>query len=282
MISPLDTRIAFFGGAARPVVIDAICKLAKAGYTVIAASHDPRESVPLREAGIRFVSDRFEAVSQSDVIITSLRFPADVEELYLGTNGLLELMDAGSHAIDLSISTPQLAREIQAMAAVSDIDVLDAPIINFGQHEDACVFVGGMPEAQKVLSPLFPYFAPNILTQSDAGEGQFACMMSTIALAGSIMGAVEAMAMAHIAGFDDSAAVGVLASTAGASRSLVDYIPRVLTRDYTGSISVHEFLDALEVALDAADAFEVTIPLTETAFQLYNLLSVVGGDEMNI
>ena len=282
MISPLDTRIAFFGGAANPAVIDAVVNLANAGYSIVVASHDPRESVALRAAGCRFVGDRFEALSQCDIVMTSLRVPADVESLYLGDNGLLELMDAGSHAIDLSISTPQLAREIQTMGAISDIDVLDCPIMSLGQHEDTCVFVGGTPEAQAVLSPLFPYLAPNVLPQTDAGEGQFACMMSTIALAGSIMGTVEAMALAHIAGFDENNAVNVLATTAGASRALVDYVPRVIAHDYSGKIRVHEFLDALEVALDAAEAFDLTIPLVETAFQLYNLLSVVGGDEMNI
>lgn len=282
MISPLDTHIAFFGGAAKPAVVDAIVRMADAGYDVVAASHDPREAVELRNAGIPFVNDRVEALHDCQVVVTSLRTPEDVENLYLGDNGLLELMEPGTFAIDLSFSSPQLAREIEAMAAVSDIEVLDAPVVNLGEHEETIAFVGGNPKTIEVLSPLFPFLAGNVMPQSAPGEGQFAAMISYISLAGALMGTIEAISLAHIAGFPKKAAVNALASSAGGSRALVDYVPKVLAHDYSGSIKVTEFLDALEVALDAADALEVTVPMVETAYQLYELLSIVGGDELNI
>ena len=128
MISPLDTRIAFFGGAAQPAVVEAIVKLKTAGFDVVVASHDPREAPALRDAGVTFIDDRMEALLGSQVVITSLHTSADVENLYLGDEGLLELMDPGTFCIDLSVSSPRLAREIQAVAAVSDIEVLDRRI----------------------------------------------------------------------------------------------------------------------------------------------------------
>ena len=134
MISPLDTRIAFFGGSAQPAVIEAIAKLKMSGFDVVVASHDPREAPALREVGAVFIDDRMEALLGSQVVITSLRTTAEVENLYLGDEGLLELMDPGTFCIDLSISSPRLAREIQAVAAVSDIEVLDAPIVCVGEH----------------------------------------------------------------------------------------------------------------------------------------------------
>ena len=282
MISPLDTRIAFFGGAAQPAVVEAIVKLKTAGFDVVVASHDPREAPALRDAGVTFIDDRMEALLGSQVVITSLHTSADVENLYLGDEGLLELMDPGTFCIDLSVSSPRLAREIQAVAAVSDIEVLDAPIVCVGEGEQAVVFVGGDPQTQSTLSPLFPFFAPIVMPQEAAGDGQFAAMISIIALAGSLMGTVEAMSLAHIAGFPEKNALNVLASTSGGSRALIDYIPRVLGHDYTGRINIATFLDMLDVALDAAEEFEVTIPMTETAYQLYELLQAVGGEEMSI
>ena len=282
MISPLDTRIAFFGGAAQPAVIEAIAKLKVSGFDVVVASHDPREAPALREAGATFIDDRMEALLGSQVVITSLRTTADVENLYLGDEGLLELMDQGTFCIDLSISSPRLAREIQAVAAVSDIEVLDAPIVCVGEHEQPVVFVGGDPQTQQTLSPLFPYLAPVIMPQESAGDGQFAAMISIIALAGSLMGVIEAISLAHIAGFPEKSALNVLASTSGGSRALVDYAPQVLSHDYTGLINIASFLDMLDVALDTAEELEVTIPMTETAYQLYELLQAVGGEEMNL
>ena len=282
MISSLDTRIAFFGGANNAAAVEAIVKLIGAGFDVVVASHDPREAPALRDAGASFVADRLEAITGCQIVITSQRSAADVENLYLGDEGLLEMMDAGTYAIDVSMSSPGLAREIQAVAAVSDIEVLDAPIINLGDHEQAISFVGGDPETQNILAPLFPYLAPTVMPQAQAGEGQLAAAVSVIALAGSLMGAVEAMALANISNFPKNSALNVLSSTAGGSRALVDYIPQVLGYDFSGRISVSSFLAALEVALDCADTFDVTMPMTETAYQLFELLSVVGGEEMNI
>lgn len=282
MISPLDTKVAFFGGAANTAAVQAVIKLADAGYDVVTCSHDPREAVLLRDAGISFVDDRYEAVEGCQVVITSLRGPDDVEALYLGESGLLELMSPGSYAIDLTFSTPQLAREVAAVAAISDIEVVDAPIVALGEKEQPIAFVGGSPETLELLSPLFPFLAPAVMPQSDAGEGQLAAMIAYISLAGALMGAVEALSVARIAGFSESAAINVLASSAGGSRALVDYVPRMLAYDYTGNIKVSTLLDVLDVALDAAEALDVTVPMVETAYQLYELLSLVGGDELNI
>lgn len=282
MISPLDTRITFFGGAANPAVIGAMVKLKTAGFDLVVASHDPREAPALRDAGATFIDDRMEALLGSQVVITSLHTSADVENLYLGDEGLLELMDPGTFCIDLSFSSPRLAREIQAVAAVSDIEVLDAPIINVGEHEQPMMFVGGDPQTQELLSPLFPYLTPMVMPQESAGDGQFAAMICIIALAGSLMGAVEAVSLAHIAGFPEKNALNALASTSGGSRALVDYIPQVLRHDYSGHIDIATFLDMLDVALDIAEELEVTIPMTETAYQLYELLQAVGGEDLNI
>ena len=282
MISPLDTRIAFFGGAARIAAIEAVVQMKNAGYDVVAASHDPREAPLLQAAGIPLVTSRAEALDDAQVVLTALANPHDVEDLYLGENGLVELVDEGTYLVDLSVSTPQLAREIHAVASVSDVFAVDAPVVNLGEREQAVAFLGGDAEALDALSPLYPYLAPAVYPQSDAGEGQFAAMVANIALAGSLMGAVEAMALAHIAGFSDKAALSAIAGSSGGSRALIDYIPRVMAQDFSGRLSVSEFLETLGVALDAAESLDVTIPMVETAYQLYELLSMVGGDDLNV
>lgn len=282
MISSLDTRIAFFGGAANIAAIEAVAQLAAAGFEVVAGSHDPRESQVLAAAGVSYESDRVELLRSSQVVLTSLATPQDVEEAYLGEQGLLELVDPGTYVVDLSFSTPQLARELHAVGAISDVYVVDAPVVNLGEHEQAISYVGGDKEALEALSPLFPYLAPTVYPQQAAGEGQQAAMLAHIALAGALVGAVEAVAMARINGFSDKAALTALAASSGGSRALIDYIPKVLARDFSGRISVAEFLDALDVVLDASEANEVTLPMVETAYQLYELLSTVGGAELNI
>lgn len=282
MIEPSETRIAFFGGAASETAVAAVTRLYNAGYDVVVADHDPRESVALHDAGVPLASSRAEALEGARVVLTSCADSSDVEELYLGENGLLELMSPGMCAIDLSFSSPNLAREIHAVAAISDIEVMDAPLVNLGEKERSCIFVGGTPELQRQYAPLFPYIAESIFAQDEAGEGQLAAMIAYIALAGSIMGAVEAYSVARVSGLSANKALAVLAETSGGSRALVEYLPRAIGHDYAGHLKVSTFLEALSVALESAEELDITVPMLETAYQLYELLSVVGGDELNI
>ena len=282
MFTSLDTRIAFFGGACNIAALEAVVRLVDAGYEVIAGQHDPREGVILNDAGVHTFQSRIEATQGVQVILTSCAHPEEVENLYLGDNGLLEVAEPGTFFIDLSLTTPRLAQEIQAMAAVNDLTFIDAPLLNVGEQEQAVCFMGGEPEAIELISPLLPYLAPTVRPLGSPGEGQLSAVMVIIALAGSLMGTIEAMAMAHICGFDTRSALDALASTGAASRALIDYVPRVLNYDFTGRMSIHEFIDFLDTALLASEDMDVTLPMVETAFQLSDLLSVVGGDSMNV
>ena len=278
----IDTQIVFFGGAVNPPALEAIVKLKQAGFDVIDAQHDSREAAVLRTVGIPHIADRATAVNECQVVVSSCATSAEVEDLYLGDDGLLELLDSGTVCIDASFSSPRLAREIQALAATRDIFFIDAPITALGEKEESLVFVGGDAQAREEASPLFPYLAHKVVLQDGPGAGQMAALVAYVGLAGSIMGTVEAISIGHIAGFAGSDAVNALASTSAGSRALVDYAPKMLLHDYDGRIDVHRFLDALDVVLDLAEECDVSVPLVETVYQLSELLSTVGGDNLNI
>ena len=281
-MDPADTQVVFFGGAVNPAALEAVVKLKQAGFYVIDAQHDSREAAVLRTVGIPHVADRATAVNECRAVITSCATGADVEDLYLGDDGLLELLDSGTLCIDASFSSPRLAREIQALAATRDVFFIDAPITALGEKEESLVFVGGDAAAREEASSLLPYLAHKIVVQDGPGAGQMAALVAYVGLAGSIMGTVEAISIGHIAGFSGSDAVNALASTSAGSRALVDYAPKMLLHDYDGRIDVHRFLDALDVVLDLAEECNVSVPLVETVYQLSELLSTVGGDSLNI
>lgn len=281
-VEPSGKRVVFFGGAVNPSTLEALVRLKKAGYDVVDAQHDSREAAVLREAGVPHIPDRMTAVNDCAFVVSSCATSADVEELYLGDGGLLELLGEGACCIDASFSSPRLAREIQAMAAVGDIAVVDAPITSLGEKEGSVMFVGGDEAGRERAAELLPFLADKISPQEAPGDGQMAALVACIGLAGSLMGMIEAVSLAHIAGFSESKSIDALASTSAGSRALVDYAPKTMLHDYEGKISVHRMLDALDVVLDLTEELDVTAPLVETVYQLYDLLATVGGDDLNI
>ena len=282
MISPQDTKITFFGGANNRAALRAVKNLVGAEYSITVCDHDPREATYLASYDMHYVESRHDAIKNSQIILTSCATPTDLEELYFGENGLLELMEPGQYAIDLSFSTPQLAREIYAMATVNEIGVLDAPIVNVASKEQTLAFIGGDKLLIDKLAPLFPYLAPKISIQENPGDGQLAAVLSMITFAGSIFSTVEALAIQRVAGFSNKNALGVLSLSCGNSAALHDYAPRIKSHDYSGVISVETFIDYLDVILDTAEDLELTLPMIETIHHLYHLLAVVGGEDLNV
>ena len=53
-----------------------------------------------------------EIAQQTNVIISMVGYPSDVEEIYLGEQGLIECSKEGTLLIDMTTSTPSLAMKI--------------------------------------------------------------------------------------------------------------------------------------------------------------------------
>ena len=65
---------------------------------------------------------------KADIIITMVGYPSDVEEIYLGENGILRHAKEGAFVIDMTTSKPSLAKKIAEKAKEKSIHALDAPV----------------------------------------------------------------------------------------------------------------------------------------------------------
>src|SRR5207244_1900894 len=64
----------------------------------------------------------------SDVVFAIVGFPADVREVFLGTNGALAGSKQGTILVDMTTSEPSLAVEIYNAAKAKGVHALDAPV----------------------------------------------------------------------------------------------------------------------------------------------------------
>ena len=79
----------------------------------------------LAEAGFA----RVEEPASADVVITYCSSQTALEDLYFGDDGVVEQAAPGSLVIDLSPMTPSFAREVNAVATVSDLVMVEAPLV---------------------------------------------------------------------------------------------------------------------------------------------------------
>ncbi len=146
----------------------------RAGFPM--AVYDAREFAtrPLLEGGARLATSPAEVAAVSDVILSSVPGPPEVEEIALGRYGILSGVSPGDVYVDLSTSRPSLIREIGKAFEQKGAHVLDAPVLASpadAADREVVVMPSGDKEIYEQLLPVFESFADKIVYQGDLGMG---------------------------------------------------------------------------------------------------------------
>ena len=103
--------------------------LQKAGHTLHVYNRTKDKASALLEAGATWHDSAGSAAAVADVVITILGFPIDVETTYLGTGGIIERAQPGALLIDMTTSSPVLARKIADAAAARGLASLPSGLL---------------------------------------------------------------------------------------------------------------------------------------------------------
>ena len=99
--------------------------LLDAGFDVTVHNRTREKAEALLARGAHWADTPAQAAAQADVVLTMVGYPTDVEDVYLSTEGLIRTARKGAWLIDLTTSSPQLARDIHDAAEVEDKHAFD-------------------------------------------------------------------------------------------------------------------------------------------------------------
>ena len=121
--------------------------------------HDIRREAATRhlEAGAAWADTPRQVAEASDIVLTSLPGPTEVEAVVLGEDGVAEGLTAGKVYLDLSTSTPGMIRRIYQDLSARGIHVLDAPVSGGprgAQTRNLAIWVGGDREVYERCKPV--------------------------------------------------------------------------------------------------------------------------------
>lgn len=223
-----------------------------------------------------------DVAAASDVVITIVGYPKDVEETYLGAGGIIERAKAGTILIDMTTSSPTLAGEIAAKAAEKGIAVLDAPVSGGdvgARTAKLSIMVGGTEEAFAAALPLFQLMGESIVRQGGPGAGQHTKMCNQIAIAATMLAVSESLAYAKASGLDAKRVLSSIGTGAASSFLLNNLGPKMLNDDYAPGFYVHHFIKDMSIAIAEAERMKLDLPALALAKQLYEKLAAGGFGE---
>ena len=257
--------------------------LLAAGYRLTVYTRTAAKAETLVERGAEFASSIAALASLSDIIVTMVGFPHDVEQVYLGEAGVLAHARPGSYCIDMTTSRPDIAVRIARDAQARGIHALDAPVSggDIGAREARLsIMVGGEHDTFLAMLPYLQCMGSKIVFQGSAGSGQHCKMCNQITIAATMIGVCESMAYARRAGLNPEMVLQSISSGAAASWLLDNLAPRMMAADFAPGFYVKHFIKDMRIALESASMMGLDMPGLALARQLYEQLSDRGADHL--
>jgi len=175
------------------------------GYAGIAYTRTKEKASGVLDKGAKWADNVAMLASKSDVIITMVGYPQDVREVYFGDKGILAYAKPGSFLVDMTTTSPSLAKEIYETAEQLKLYAVDAPVSGGdvgARNASLSIMTGGDKEACDALMPVWEAMGKIIVYQGNAGSGQHAKMCNQIVIAGTMVGMCESLIYARKAGLD--------------------------------------------------------------------------------
>lgn len=254
-----------------------------AGYDLTVHNRTKAKADALISRGAHWAESPAAAAKDADVVFTMLGYPSDVEDVYLSTDGLIRAAKKGAWLVDLTTSSPQLARDIHDAAEVEDKHAIDCPVTGGegGAVAGTLTLILGAAEAD--IAPILPVlqtFSSKMFYFGGAGKGQTAKLCNQVSLASCMVGWADALALAEQGGLDADKMLEMVGSGMGSSCALAELAPRALEGDWKPGFLVEHMRKDIGLALQQSEDLDITLPGAETAYTLFDMLCQIGGKRM--
>jgi 2-hydroxy-3-oxopropionate reductase len=253
--------------------------LLEAGHELVVHNRTRTKAERLAQRGARAADSPREVAEGSDVIITMLPGPPQVEEVVAGDGGLLEGAREGSLIIDMSTSSPILAQELARAARNKAVGMLDAPVSggDVGARDGTLsIMVGGEEDDFERARPLFRVLGETVVHVGGVGAGQVVKACNQIVVALVIEAIAEALVLGSKAGVDPDRVVEVLSGGLASNKVLEVKGEKFLSHEFAPGGKVEYHRKDLGIALEAGKEYEVTLPVAAFVDQMFGVLEAKG------
>lgn len=246
--------------------------LLDAGHELTVYTRTRAKADELLSRGAVWAESPAAAAHGMDVVISIVGYPEDVEAVYLGTDGVVQAESPPALWIDMTTSTPTLAKVLYERAQAVGATAIDAPVSGGDVGARAgtlSIMVGGDEQAVQAAWPLFEAMGSLIVHQGGAGAGQHTKMVNQILIASMMVGVTEGLLYARQAGLDGEKVIESVGAGAAGSWTISNLGPRMLAGDFEPGFYIEHFLKDLSIALAEAQKMGLKLPGLAMAHQFY-------------
>ena len=175
--------------------------LINAGHSLKVYDLDEDKVNMLVQAGAARAESVADAAGGAEMVVTMVPEGRHVREVFLGEEGIIAAVDAGTLMIDCSTIDVATAQAVHEAAAAAGFEMVDAPVSGgtFGAEAATLTFMcGGSAQAVAKATALLEGMGKNIVHCGGPGLGQAAKICNNMCAAINTIGVSEAFVLAEV------------------------------------------------------------------------------------
>ncbi len=258
--------------------------LLKAGHKLVVYNIGPAPVEELVAAGAEKGASASDVAARTEIVITMLPDGPEVEQAVLGENGVLEGANKGTLVIDMSSISPLVAQKAGAACEARGVDFLDAPVSG-GEpkaiHGTLAIMVGGKQAVFDKALPILEAMGAYVTLTGPIGAGNVTKLANQIMVASNIAAMGEALVLATKAGLDPEVVFEAVKGGLAGSTVLNFKAPMVIARNFQPGFRIRLHQKDLRNALAAAEALDVSLPITSLVQEMLVALMKDGMGDLD-
>ena len=263
-----------------------LANLVKKEFDVVAFDIVPAALDTAVRLGAARVGSVGEAAANCDLVITMLPSSANVEAVYLGSEGIVGTAARGRLCVDMSTIDPGTSQRVAARLKERSLRFLDAPVsggVGGATAGTLAIMVGGDAGDLEEARPVLAAMGANIIHVGAVGAGEVAKLCNNL-ISGTVAVAVsEAFRIGEAFGVDPQILTSVIAKSSGATWVMehMHPVPGIVenaasNRQYAPGFMTDLMAKDLALAVNAAREKRVPVVVAPAAQQLYRMASSHG------
>ena len=225
-----------------------------------------------------------ELTLKSKVIILCLSEDRDIEEVVLGTDGILEHLNEGTIVVDHSTTSADTAILISKELLKKSSIYLDAPVSGGeagAQNGKLSVMLGGDSAAYKEISSILDCYSAFHKYMGPSGNGQLTKMINQICIAGLLQALAEAASFSKKSGISSKDVLDVISKGAAQSWQMENRWDSMIDDQYNFGFAVDLMVKDLEIVSEFSKKIGANISITETIKSFYKELQAKGAGKLD-
>lgn len=250
------------------------------GYQLVVHDSVAEAMEPLMKHGAVGARSPREVANCCKTIITMLPTPAVVQEVVLGSEGLIHGVSADTLFIDMSTIDPFVTRMIATALSTRGVRMLDAPVGRTSLHAaqgKLLIMVGGDAVDMETARPIFDALGDTIVYCGPIGSGGVVKLVNNYLSVATAVLTSEALVMGVKAGIDLESILKVLTGTTATNGHLTTTFP---ARAFRGVFEPAFMIDLahkdLGLALGVGAALNVPLAAGAVCREVYAQARALG------